>query len=650
MERVNIFKRPAFISAFIIALLMVAWVFFVGKQIQRNIQEDAEEDAWSVLNYTLQQAENMFNKNEQQCIALAQYTSFAKKDSAILEQTLASLLRNNPNLTAAFCFFYNTPDDTTSGGGLYLKVTNHNIEKVPVGDYIPKIEQHAIYKRIQSNPQTYWETPQVSVKGEVNMTYIVPIVNEQNQGRGFIGINMDLSKLDGILTSSSIRYHDDKDAFMFIMDSDGMVTNRFGTKISLHENIIGQALEDNNTGLASILHQMRNGDKGYVSFSSPERGIHKSIMLFMPLKEQRLSVALSFSEYHLTNALLPFLWISVGIVLFIFALMALWLWFFYSRKSDAVQKLKKSLTSISTGELNTSVPMISFDEEMSDLAYQISVMQRGLDTHIKQNVYINRKHERVEHEKNIARNIRNYFYENGLLFLTDIPAKRLKIAKQYQYLHHDIGGDFHDYFNISPEHACIVAGTVTRSKDLTNTAMDVVMTMNLIRAYVSVGKPLNECVNDLNKALIRQNKNRFKVQLTLCIINCSNGALEWVNTGNPPPLLVSSESILPLNKKHGLPLATHIDETYTYTQKTLNTEEILLIYTSGIIDRVDLFGKPFGTEGLEELIAKTPTQNPSFLIEKINETLTSFAGTQGQQDDYTIYAIKLMPDEKQGGK
>jgi serine phosphatase RsbU (regulator of sigma subunit) len=215
----------------------------------------------------------------------------------------------------------------------------------------------------------------------------------------------------------------------------------------------------------------------------------------------------------------------------------------------------------------------------------------------------------------------------------------------------DIGGDFHDYFSVSPQKICFVTGTVSRpKKNMSNiqTAMDILMTMNLLRSHFkaySSYSSLEQCVSFLNNDLYSQNNGIFTVNIFFGVFDYDTGVLRYVSAGAPPHYLILHRNVFPIAVQNGVPLATKKNQDYSdfAGQNDLSNGGVLLVHTAGVFSRQNTISERYGEQRLKNIMSASSKSNPSasVFLEEIVKDITKFTEMQYvQADDYTLFSIK----------
>ena len=113
--------------------------------------------------------------------------------------------------------------------------------------------------------------------------------------------------------------------------------------------------------------------------------------------------------------------------------------------------------------------------------------------------------------------------------------------------------------------------------------------------------------------------------MTLVALLVESGELTIAAAGHPPPLLRREGTVEPVGPA-GMLLGVAPRQTYGEHRISLQTDDVLLLYTDGVTDTPGP-GDRFGADRLERTLATAPDE-PKAILEAIERALKDFqAGT-----------------------
>jgi sigma-B regulation protein RsbU (phosphoserine phosphatase) len=160
----------------------------------------------------------------------------------------------------------------------------------------------------------------------------------------------------------------------------------------------------------------------------------------------------------------------------------------------------------------------------------------------------------------------------------------------------------------------------------------------LFRALLPLELTLNQLFERINGIFCESGATDYYATV-VCGRASSGGALELVNAGHPPPLLLRSRQAMPLVAT-GLPLGLLYTSKYNMTEIQLVQGETLLFYTDGITEARDPFDIEYGQERLVSLAAGHSHIRPDELVRACVEDVTAFTSGAPALDDRTVMALR----------
>lgn len=119
--------------------------------------------------------------------------------------------------------------------------------------------------------------------------------------------------------------------------------------------------------------------------------------------------------------------------------------------------------------------------------------------------------------------------------------------------------------------------------------------------------------------------------------------LRFSNAGHPPALLKPAADpthITQLEGGEGIPLGVEKSYAWTEEQRQLELDDVLFMYTDGVVETRSPAGQSFGVDRLRSILAANPS-NPRSLVDAVQNSLVEFRGSEPQRDDYTLLAIQI---------
>lgn len=131
--------------------------------------------------------------------------------------------------------------------------------------------------------------------------------------------------------------------------------------------------------------------------------------------------------------------------------------------------------------------------------------------------------------------------------------------------------------------------------------------------------------------------------MTAFAVRCRSerGLLEFVSAGHPPALRRRGASILRLGADGEIPLGIDRGHRFNNSECDWQLNDLLLLYTDGIIEARNRQGEPFGLDRLEHLCTTADPQ-PHAIRDAVVTALTAHQGSDVGVDDQTLVIVQQV--------
>jgi serine phosphatase RsbU (regulator of sigma subunit) len=241
--------------------------------------------------------------------------------------------------------------------------------------------------------------------------------------------------------------------------------------------------------------------------------------------------------------------------------------------------------------------------------------------------------ERLERELQVAREIQLSIlprkmptiqrYELGALI---VPARA-------------VGGDFFDIFSLDQNHLGVVIGDVTDKG--VPAAIYMAQTRALLRAKAAPDLSPVDTLRRVNRVLLDTNDSGLFVTVLYGSLNLETGELDYARAGHEIPILMrSSGETYALPFDGGVPLGIIERPLLDEKRVDIRPGELLLLYTDGVTDGLNLASDAIGTEELETLMRLGNGLGSQAFCAHLSEAVNNRQGAKPQFDDVTLVAIR----------
>ncbi|HUN61916.1 MAG TPA: SpoIIE family protein phosphatase [Candidatus Sulfotelmatobacter sp.] len=207
-----------------------------------------------------------------------------------------------------------------------------------------------------------------------------------------------------------------------------------------------------------------------------------------------------------------------------------------------------------------------------------------------------------------------------------------------------IGGDYYDFLSLSGGRWGIAIGDVS-GKGIGAALLMASLQASLRGQVLHPHLDLTTLIGDVNRLVFESSPTAFFASLFYAEYEPASRTLQYVNAGHHPPIIVRprAESCeLFYLRAEAVPVGMFADAQFATTKFQLAQDDILVAYTDGITEAVNISGEQWGLERLEGLLRSSSRMAPSEIVERILAAVSDFAKDEPQRDDVTLVVMKAQ--------
>lgn len=199
-----------------------------------------------------------------------------------------------------------------------------------------------------------------------------------------------------------------------------------------------------------------------------------------------------------------------------------------------------------------------------------------------------------------------------------------------------IGGDFYDYLELAEGRLAFALGDVA-GKGPPAALMAAAVQSHFV-AQASIGSDPAQTTARINTALLRRPiEARFATMFHGVLTR--DGRLSYCNAGQEPPLIVGGDGLTWL-EAGGPVLGLMAVECYEFATVQLKPDDLVVVYSDGVTDAMNVAGEEFGRERVVEAIARGHGTTPEALLECLLDAVRTFSRGAPQADDVTAMILR----------
>lgn len=240
--------------------------------------------------------------------------------------------------------------------------------------------------------------------------------------------------------------------------------------------------------------------------------------------------------------------------------------------------------------------------------------------------------QRLERELELATEIQHRFQPSAPPVLDNYEFQGISFSC------YEIGGDYYDFITSHDGKMIVALGDVSGK----GTAAALLMSSlhAAIHAQISAKSSLEDTVRSVNQYLSENTPaNRF-VTLFIGELDPQTGKIRYINAGHNPPLVGRVNGDVELLDSGGLPLGLMSFAEYDTGEITLNSGDVLFVYSDGVSEATNLQEEEFGMSRLTDVVKKNITGSAAGIRDKVESALSAFTKTAPANDDITLLIVK----------
>jgi len=243
------------------------------------------------------------------------------------------------------------------------------------------------------------------------------------------------------------------------------------------------------------------------------------------------------------------------------------------------------------------------------------------------------QNEKTKKELEIAR-----FIQQSFLITSPPPSPHLQCSF-VNIPSSRVGGDYYDLINLSSDRLLFTIA------DIAGHGIPASLLMAIFRAnfcyHAQRDTDIQQTIARIND-LIAETTDPSQYLTAFCgCFDPQSMHLHYINAGHPPPLLIRGEQQL-LLESNNFTIGMFPGLEFTSSIIDLQNEDLLFLYTDGVVETEDETESSFGLERCHAVLARTHDQNLDFIKNQLLQVLNTFHGKAPFEDDITLMLLRVL--------
>jgi sigma-B regulation protein RsbU (phosphoserine phosphatase) len=236
--------------------------------------------------------------------------------------------------------------------------------------------------------------------------------------------------------------------------------------------------------------------------------------------------------------------------------------------------------------------------------------------------------------------------QSMLLPQTFPSEQRLDMATIYRPAQ-KVGGDLYDLFRIDEDHVAVAIADVS-GKGIPASLIMAICQSNLRHLARNHESPAT-VLRELNEVMIEEMRPEMFITIIYGVFDLKADTLTVARGGHELPIIVregvtDGQVRAEFIESEGMALGMVPSEIFdsAIVDKTIpfTSDDVLLLYTDGVTEAVNAEGIEFSNGRLADVLRTLRSRPAEELVQGIFDRITLFTGPAGQNDDFTVVAVK----------
>jgi sigma-B regulation protein RsbU (phosphoserine phosphatase) len=205
-----------------------------------------------------------------------------------------------------------------------------------------------------------------------------------------------------------------------------------------------------------------------------------------------------------------------------------------------------------------------------------------------------------------------------------------------------LGGDCYNFIAHKDDSLALVVGDAS-GKGLAAALMIANVQSSLRTAALFTGDDLAALLKVVNHQVYTSSSNDRYATLFYGVFDSSNRILRYVNAGHNPPVVIRRDGPMQCLETGGAPVGLFADSEYGEGSVQIETGDLVIAFTDGLIEATNQDGEEWGVQGLLKAAASAAqcSQDAGDLVNLSFNSMDDFSKGH-QTDDATLAVVRAI--------
>jgi sigma-B regulation protein RsbU (phosphoserine phosphatase) len=204
-----------------------------------------------------------------------------------------------------------------------------------------------------------------------------------------------------------------------------------------------------------------------------------------------------------------------------------------------------------------------------------------------------------------------------------------------------VGGDYYDFLALTKGELGVAIGDVS-GKGIAAALMMASLQASLRSEATRAPENLAAAVGNINRLVFDASSSNRYATFFYGQFDPTQGKFDFVNAGHNPPIILRRDGQITRLEAGGTVVGLLHDAHYTQGSVSIRPGDVLVAFTDGISEAMNLEDEEWGEERLVEAIRSSQGGSAQQLLEHLFAAATQFAGAAPQHDDMTLVVLRAF--------
>ncbi|MBD3291178.1 SpoIIE family protein phosphatase [candidate division KSB1 bacterium] len=242
--------------------------------------------------------------------------------------------------------------------------------------------------------------------------------------------------------------------------------------------------------------------------------------------------------------------------------------------------------------------------------------------------------QRIDEEISVSREIQRMLLPHHIPQGRNFEISAINISSK------EVGGDYYDFIETGSHFVGISIG------DISGKGIPGAILMSNLQATFRATAPYStspaEVMTRVNNQITSTTSSEKFATFFYGVLDSDTLTFTYANAGHNFPILRKSTGETHFLKKSDLVIGIVKDTAYQDSRIHFEPGDVLVLYTDGITEAINLTNDEFGEQHLIEIINNTILNSAEELRNRIYESVQQFTTGRSQYDDMTLIVLRIM--------